>query len=480
MKVRVLAVGVALLAAAGVGDQTAAFRTPAPKGVVPTAPSGGVLACPVATTTGAQGRLYLANVGDVTGRARVFIRTKSNSIITKRIGIVAGQVKTVDLTALTKEASGLAVEWSGGRILASHSLHSYRRSFVPGQSLPRFMSVAQCFEVLGPTLTIAAARTTSLGDTTLAVFNPGPAPADISIAIREGGEYSSPQRLQRRIIRPLSRRDFSLREFAFGSDDITAVITMTSGRVVAEALIENRRGAELISAVPPLSEAMALLGTSGGSAQLSLASVERTFGPDPAAVSQVEVPVNLDSYKYAGAIEDRPKEIPPLLAPGVEGHVDVPSFNVRDGVAYELRAESGTMAAASSWETEGSRVFDLVTVSAAQPNTTWFGLVPAFGPAWRVELLMAAAGGVSGTAQLEVLGNNPRSETIHLTAGSMKRTVISSGQGVYAVVVRSDVPVGAAFVGRSGGIGYGSLPTWLRIASNTALQAQPVVGVGRQ
>lgn len=479
MKLAPIVLGVALLATAAAADRVVPPRDEPPPGIVPTAPSGGVLSCPTATTKTAEGRLYLANVGDSTGRARVFIRPAKGKAITQRLGLVAGQIEVIDLSKLTKDASGLAVEWSGGKIIAAHSLHSYRRSILPGRSLPRFMSAAQCFEVLGPVVTIAGARTTQLGDTNIALFNPGPAPADVSIAIRAGGRYSRPQRLQHRIVRPLSRRDFSIREFAFGSQDITAVITMNSGRVVAEGYVETRGGAELISAVPPLSEALALIGTSGEGVRMSLASAADSLGTDPATGDPIEIPVGLEADRYADGVEVGRSEVPLQLESGVPSKVDVPAFNGRGQVGYELRPLAGTIAASVSWQTQGERVFDLVASSAAQPVNSWFALLPAFGPAWRVDLVVAASGGQDGEAEMRVLGRNARTETLDLPPGTVRRVPVSSGPGVTAVVLTSDIPIGATFVARSGAIAYGTLPTWLRVATATALDPQPVVGIGR-
>lgn len=474
MRRRPLALGVAIIALAAVGDRIVEDRLPVPAGSVPSAPTGGVLSCPIATTGSGEAYLYLANVGQETGRARVFIRTESKDVAVERFGLPPDAIETIALHELVKEPAGVVVEWSGGRVLAAHALHAARQLITPERQLPRFMSAAQCMEPQGPELAIVGARTTLIGDTTLALFNPGPAPAVVSIAVRRAGEYYEPQRLQRRIVRPLSRRDFSIRGFAFGRDEIAIVVRMDAGRVVAEGLVQNRAGAELLSAVPPLTDAIALSGTSGPHARLSLAATERSLTGEGGTT--VDLPVEMSGSRYADGVADDPEELPGRLGRDAPAVIPIPGDG--EPVGYALEPLSGRIAAGTSWSLEGSSTFDLIATGAMQPTTTLFGIVPTFGENWRGELLLAAAAGEEATATVRVIGPRPRTEQIDVPPGTVVRVPVSGGDGVHAVVVTSEVPLGGAFVAWSGSIGYGSTPTSLRIATETAVGAEPEVGIG--
>lgn len=474
MRMRPVALGLAIIIVAAAGDRFVADRVPLPVGTLPSAPTGGVLSCPVATTGSGEAFLYLANVGEETGRARIFVRTESKEVAVERIGLPPDSIETIALHELVKEPAGVVVEWSGGRILAAHALHAARKLIVPGRELPRFMSAAQCVEPQGPELAIVGARTTLIGDTTLALFNPGPAPAVVSVAVRVSGEFIQPQRLQRRIVRPLSRRDFSIRGFAFGRDEIAIVVRMDAGRVVAEALVENRAGAELLSATPPLTDAIAIAGTSGSGVRLSLASTERTLGGEGG--TPIDLPVELSGARYEDGFAEAPEELPTRLGRDAQALIPIPG----DGgpVGYELTPLSGRIAAGVSWPIEGGGVFDLIAASAMQPTNTLFAILPTFGADWRAEMLIAATSGEEATATVRVIGPRPRTEQIDIPPGTVVRVPISGGVGVHAVVVTSEVPVAASFVARTSAIGYGTSASSLRIATETALDAEPEVGIG--
>lgn len=473
MKLRIIGVGIAVIALAAIGDRALPVRSPARTGTVPVAPAGGVLACPIATMGSADAYLYVANVGDTPARARIFLRGEQKQVAVKRIGLAPDKIETLALHPLVDGPSGVVIEWSGGRVVAAHTLEAQELQLTPGRRLPRFFSGAQCTEPQGPELAIVGARTTLVGDTRLALFNPGPAPAVVSIAIRESGEYVEHQRLQRRLVRPLSRRDFSLRGFAFGRDEIAVVIRMDAGRVVAEGLLSNRAGAELLPAIPPLTEGLALASTSGGSARLSLAATERTLIGGSGAI---DLPVEMTGARYDGGTFDAPPEIPAKLGRDVPALIQIPGNG--QPIGYALSPLSGRIAAGTSWTLSNNGVFDLVSMPAMQPSTTLFGIVPSYGADWSVQMLIAAAGGEEATATLRVIGPRGRTEEIDVPPGSVRSVPISTGEGVHAVVVTSEVPIGASFVARSGGIGYGSTLTSLRIATETSVRGEPEVGIG--
>jgi hypothetical protein len=474
MRTRPLILGILIILAAWVADNSFAQREPLPAGTIPVAPTGGVLSCPLATTGSGEAYLYLANVGDTPGRARAFIRTQSREVAIKRAGLAPGQIRTIALHNLVKDPAGVLVEWSGGRIIAAHALHAERTIITPSRTLPRFMSAAQCMEPQGPELAIVGARTTGIGDTTLALFNPGPAPAVVSVAVRVSGSYVEPQRLQRRIVRPLSRRDFSLRKFAFGRDEIAVVIRMEAGRVVAEALLSNRLGAELLTAMPPLTEAMVVSGSSGGDARLSLAATERALISDSG--TPIDLPVELTATRYQDGALDAPEEIPTRLGRDVKALI--PLAGNGNPVGYAFSPLTGRLAAGVSWPITGAGAFDLVSASAMTPVNAMYAIIPTFGASWEANLLLAAAAGEKATASVRVIGPRPRDRSVDVPPGSVASVPVSGGVGVHAIVVTSDVPVVGAIVARSGGVGYGSSPTSLRISTETAVRVEPEVGLG--
>lgn len=474
MRTRILFVSIAVLVAAALVDQRVPDRVPQASGTVPTAPSGGVLACPIATTGRADAYLYVANVGEEPARARIFLRSESKKATVERVGLQPGKIETLALHTLVSEPAGVVIEWSGGRVVAAHTLHSKQVFLAPGSRLPRFFSGAQCSEPQGPELAIVGARTNAVGDTTLSLFNPGPAPAVVTVAVRNQGEYMEFERLQRRIVQPLTRKDFSLRRFAGGRDEVPIVIRMDQGRVVAEALIETRQGAELLPGVPPLTDALAIAGQSGGATRLSLAPTERTLIGEGG--EGIELPVEMVAARYDGGVIEAPAEIPTALGRDVGISIGIPG----DGqpVAYAFAPLSGRIAAGVSWPLSGEGVFDLIAAPAMQPATTIFGIVPTYGPAWQTDLLVAAAGGEEATATLRVIGTGGNTRDVDIPPGSVARVPLAGGSGVRALVLTSEVPIAASVFARSGAIGYGTTLSSLRAATETAVRANPDIGIG--
>ncbi|MFP5225093.1 MAG: DUF5719 family protein, partial [Actinomycetota bacterium] len=339
----------------------------------------------------------------------------------------------------------------------------------PSRRLPRFVAAARCQETAGPELALAAARTDSVGDTTLSLFNPGPAPADISVAVRVEGRFVEPQRLQRRIVRPLSRRDFSLQDFAFGKGEIAIVIRANSGRVVSEALIETRQGVELVSAQPPLSEAVALSPVSGRGVRLSLSAT------DPSGAS-------IEASRYADG-EAPAAEVPPSLGEGVQGQAAVPAVGNREPVGYSLlTGAGGRVAAAISWAVSGSSGFDIVGASASQPSTNWAGVSAGLTEGWRLELLIAGARGEGGVAELSVIGSKARTEEIDVPPGTVRRVRLADGKGTHGFALSSDVPMVVVVVGRATGdsAGFAFTPSAERPAFPTAPRGDSSVGISRR
>lgn len=470
MRIRQIALGALLLIGSLLADRFLPVSSSVPAGEVPTVPSGGVLSCPMATTGSGEAFLYLFNAGDEDGRARVLIRPVDGTGVRQvRVGIAAGGIETIPLHALIDEPSGVLVEWSGGQIVASHTIKTERRLIGAGRRLPRFVAGAQCQETAGPQLAFAAGRTNDVGDTILSLFNPGPAPADVSISVRVDGQFVQPQRLQRRIVRPLSRRDFSLRDFAFGKGEIAVVVRADSGRVAAEAYVETRSGAEIVTGQPPLAEALALAPVSGKGVRLSLSST------DPNGVTVL-------ASRYADGESDA-TEVPPSLGPGVPGQITVPAVGDDGPVAYSLLTETaGRLTAAISWSVSGPTGYDLVGASAALPSTVWQGVSAGMNEGWKLELLVAAARGEGGVAELEVHGPRARSEEVDLPPGTVRVVRLANGKGTHGFVLRSDVPVVVILVARAAGdaAGFAFVPSAERPAVATAPRGDSSVGISRR
>lgn len=469
MRGRVLVAATLLIGGSAVGDRVLSFAPAQTRGVVPTAPSGGVLACPVATMGSGEAYLYLVNTGETTGRARVLVRPVGGAGVEQvRLGVKPGEISTIALHRLTAEPSGVLVEWSGGQIFATHSLKTATRIIGPGRRLPRFAAAAACREPGGPELAFTAGRTDNVGDTTLSLFNPSSAAADVSISVRIDGQFVEPQRLQRRVVKPLSRRDFSLRDFAFGKGEIAVVIRSLSGRVVAEAFIENREGAELVSATPPSSETIALVPATESPAKLSFS------GTDLA-------PVSILAHRYDDGEAAAP-EVPPTLGPGVPGQVTLAASTGR-AVAYALTTQSaGRVVSATSWSVSGGIGFDLVAASGGTPSTVWSGVAAGMSPGWSTELLVVSAGGESGSVALRVIGPKAREESIELPSGTVRRVVLADDDRPHGFVMSSDSPFVVIVIGRArfDAAGYGFLPVADRAESPTAARGDDSVGVSRR
>src|SRR5206468_5586007 len=117
--------------------------------------------------------------------------------------------------------AGLAIEYSGGDLVASHSLWLPTRSGLGGNAAGA--AAASCVRSGDGDVVIAHARTLKAA-ARLVLFNPGGADADITVTLLADGRLIKPEGLKQRLVKAGQRRDFRLGDFAFSARDVTATI----------------------------------------------------------------------------------------------------------------------------------------------------------------------------------------------------------------------------------------------------------------
>ncbi|MCA1830632.1 MAG: DUF5719 family protein, partial [Actinobacteria bacterium] len=333
------------LAGASVADVRWPEHRLRPREVAVSVP-GGLLACPIGTA-GSNGAVSLANLGDRTSSVRVTWIPAKGGPVENDLTMPAGSTQFVVAPRVARaRPASVTIEFSGSDIVASHEVFT-----------PSGMGGEACQPPGGSTIVVDG-LSTRRARSTLAVMNPGGADADVTISLIANGRTLTPVRLSRRVIAARSRLDLDMTEFAFGAGRIVAIIKATSGRVLAEGLVERSTGAVLVGSVEPSSQTVLIVPkaqTSGGGVVI--------VGDEQAA---------LDARTISGNSQGHAAGIPGLLAPSKP--IPVP-FAAHPGALY-LEATAGSPLVGSvRWSIGPNGATDEESIAGMTPGRRWGGLV---------------------------------------------------------------------------------------------------------
>lgn len=407
-------------------DRLSPATMPVSRGIsVPT--QGGVLACPIALATRGRGFLRLANLGRAPSRVRVSLIPRSGKTVVLTLGLDPRAVTGVGLDGRVKGAASAVVEYAGGEVVASHLL------VLPPGSFPSGAAEAPCVAT-GEVDTVVAPARTLRAETTLAVFNPGSADADVSISLYANGRVFEPERLARRIIPARHRRDFTIGDFVFDARDVVVLVHAFSGRVVAEGLLEAGQGVELVPGQQPGRSPVAISGVSGTGVLASVAAIG-----DEDAVLQGRVA----GVEGSGGVLGLPSTVHPE---GTRRFL-LPSRSGGRAAAFVFHvAEGAPVAAGTTWPVTRSGGGDLLALPALSPAFRWGGVFGATTSRATVRALVVNPG--SRPARIHLAGFGSRGSAIRdavVPPGRLLAIALTSAPGTFAAEVTSDAPIAVAF-----------------------------------
>ncbi len=405
----------AAVAAAVAFDVTTPSAAPRPATTSSVSESG-VLGCPVITIPRAHTYIHLANVspqGHPDARINVTVSSAGRPRSTA-LTLPSGGLRTIALTKV-KRGAAATIEYSGGTIVASHSVWTDDQQ----------SAAAACTHPAVGVLVVPLMRTLKAGST-LSIFNPGTADADVSVTLLADGKRLTPERLTRRIIRGGARRDFLVGDFAFNSRDVTALVHVASGAIVAGGFVNEPVGVSALEGRSPHTGVVAVVGQTN-TASLVLVNP----GEEPA-----EVTSRLLTVTAQGAA--------PGVPPAMDGLSAVRrTIASRDGGAAAgfmlTTASTDGLAGGGSWLARGRLNTDRAA-STASPVASRFAAVAA--PMMRrgaSRLILLNPHDTPTSVQLRILGSTPSTLEVMIEAGRLM--VIALPAGPVGVVAEASAPI---------------------------------------
>jgi hypothetical protein len=298
-------------------------------------------------------------------------------------------------------------------------------------------AASPCTRAGGEDVVVTGARTLG-GDTTLALFNPGAADADVSVSLVADGRLFQPQRLSRRVIQSRTRQDFRLGDYAFNARTLTAIVHANAGRVVAEGLVRLATGVELLPGQIPSDEVVDIAGQSGAGSSVGVTVI----GNDDAGVDATLM--NATTQLSVGGF-------PPSLQPGVGRYLVVPDQGSAAPAAYDFRVSVGSpLVAETTWTTSKSGIQEVASLPGVAPASRWAAVIGATQAVTVTRAVIVNPRGVPSSVRVTTIGpSGTTSQTLTIPAGRLMDIAIGKGPGTFAVVVDADGPV--AFGLRSSG-----------------------------
>jgi hypothetical protein len=464
MRARAAFLAVLLAAGGAVAlDQASPARPRVPAGFTVPA-QGGALACPIAVADKGTAYLDLANFSDEASRVRVSLIPPKGKTQVLGVSMPGGTINTIRLSSRVPGTASAVVEYVGGEVVASHLL---LRRFGPG---PTGIAEAPCVRTGGPDVAVLPARTLNT-QTTLALFNPGSADADVTVSIVSDKQTLRPVRLSHLVIRGRTRRDFNLGDYAFDSPSVVAKIHATTGRVVAEGLVLAPNGIELLTGSEAASAVVAI---TGASAVGSGATVVPMGVDDTALGAQL-----LATDAHASVAR-----APATVDPSAGANLPFPARPNGGPAAFSFTATAGSpVVAGALWPEASAKGRDFGAVAGVAPARRWGFAGAVGGGSGALNLLVACPGGQSAKVRVLVLTSKGRT-TLDLAvgAGRMARARLANHTGGFGVLVESDQPVAAVLQTlsvdpRAGILSDGIAPIPLRPSAPVAPEVDPRVGV---
>jgi len=428
-----LAVAAGMVAAVAVDAVTPPARSAQP--VTPAPSSGGIWACPVASLGTGGGYVFVANAGPRPARARVVLIPDKGRPAVLPVTLRPGSVRALAIHLRTKLPVGAIVEFAGSDVVAFHSVALNDPNLGVGAT------GAPCGRP-GPTLLAVPQGRTLGADTQLALLNPGASDAVVSVRLLSDGAVLQPERLSRRVVPARGRLIVHVGDFAFDKRDVTALVTMVSGRVVAENVVFGS-GVTMVPAVSPARRIVVPVGSSA-EATLSLAA---------AGDADTDLSSRLLGRAAQGAASGVPTSLSGLTSRGVA----VAAFGKGAPVAYGLEAQEGSpVVAGARWVVRRRGAIETAGATGAEPARRWAAVVPAYSGTSEVRALIANPGSVRTRVRLRLLGASRARTLAPVTVGGgrLASVVLGDRPGVYGLEAIGDRPVvvalssvgGAAFL----------------------------------
>ena len=360
-------VAIVALAGAAVADRQYPPSPPAPAPDTPAQP-GGVWVCPLVKIPGVGGYVHLVNTSDERSTVRVTFLPDGRKPMEQALTLGPRHAATVGTpAAIAAQGAGAIVEYAGGTVTVSRTVPIRVAAGIPA-------AAASCAKPGGADQLVPQGATLQ-SETQLFVMNPGTADAVVDIALLVNGQEVRPVSLQGRVVPAQSRLIVREGDYAFDARAVSAHLTSVAGRVVSDALVVTGSFADLVPAVDPSRELVALASTARGAATFSTVAVG-----DDDAVIEAQVLSGAGGTAY-----------PPLtaaLAPNTPQVGVVPNAAVTPGaVALVARSMRSAIAIGGRWAVAppGGKT-DGAMASGVSPADTVVAVVgpPANGTALRL------------------------------------------------------------------------------------------------
>jgi len=407
-------------------DQVAPAK-PVHRSTVSLAPDAGLLTCPYLTEPSARAYIQLANIGTGPSSVRVTIGTAKGSPVVLTTSIPAGATSSMRIPAGAASRAGAVVEFSGGEVVATHMLF-LQRAITPVAHAGG-AAAAPCARAGGDDVVVTGA-TTFGSDTTLALFNPGAADADVSVSLIADGRIFEPLRLARRVIQSRTRQDFRLGDYAFNARTLTAIVHANAGRVVAEGLVRSKNGVELLPGQIPSNEVVAIAGQSGPGSSVGVTVIGANDAGIDATVLNAKTQVSVGGF-------------PPSLPPEVGRYIPVPDQGSAGPAAFDFRVNVGSpLVAETTWTTSKADAQEVASFPGVAPASRWAAVVGAFQPQTVTRAVVVNPRGVPSSVRVTTIGpSGTTTQSLMIPAGRLADLAIGKGVGTFAVVVDADGPI---------------------------------------
>ena len=422
-----LLVAVSGVIAAAILDVVAPASPGVPEGVRMD-PATGAVACPFGTIGAAPAFVHLANVAEEPAQVRVLVASDRGENVLLNADLDALSTRTVRVSGRVKGNAAIFVDHAGGKVVASHSVWSSSRS-------SRGVAAGVCARAGDARIVLPHGSTGVLGST-IAVANPGTADADVTISLLREGQRVTPESLTRRVVPARSRRLYRLSDFVFDSADVTAILEVSAGRVVAEMSLGYASGLSFLGASAPGRTVVQPLDATGDARVLSIAAI----GEDEEA--------GLDARALRPDEQGRAPGVPPAIAPSSSVRLNVPSRLGDDALAYALSVAAGSpISTAGSWRRTTRGGTDRATIEGMAPARRWAMVLAPVQASAETRALLVNDGAEPVQVTLTILGGDePRTIEVVVPAGRIVTQRLGRGQGTFAAHAIADGPIVVAAV----------------------------------
>jgi hypothetical protein len=209
------------------------------------------------------------------------------------------------------------------------------------------------------------------------------------------------------------------------------VISHGGGRVVAEALVIDRRGVSLVSGTAASATPIAIAGATGSGATIGLAALG-----------------DADAGIAAGVLsrqdQGRARGIPPDLAPRTGALRTAPSVDGGGPAAFQLEATiGGPLTLGTRWEASRGGTLDLQAAGALRPSMRWGAVFGSLVGGIRSRVVLANPNPTAVSVTIERFGGAAKGARSVSIPGGRIRTIpfTATGAGTAAILLVADQPV---------------------------------------